>query len=175
MAYHRIAKVGKDPQDHPVQPFARHQWFSLNHVPQHTIQMFLEHLQGWWLHHLSGQPIPVPDHPFREVVFPNIQPENINICICSLSFLSYCVNSYSRIITSTIWKYKVYKLIFFKNIQSLLYVYFLHLIWKICMHEIHLYVYLLACIHTYIYLCLWIYKHKNVLKQSKTKEPNSIT
>ena len=37
--------------------------------------MFLEHLQGWWLHHLSGQPIPVPDHPFREVVFPNLQPE----------------------------------------------------------------------------------------------------
>ena len=25
--------------------------------------------------HLSGQPIPVPDHPFREVVFPNAQSE----------------------------------------------------------------------------------------------------
>jgi len=25
--------------------------------------------------HLSGQPIPVPDHPFREVVFPKVQPE----------------------------------------------------------------------------------------------------
>ena len=23
----------------------------------------------------SEQPIPVPDHPFREVVFPNVQPE----------------------------------------------------------------------------------------------------
>ena len=31
---HRIAKVGKDPQDHPVQPFAHHQGFLLNHVPQ---------------------------------------------------------------------------------------------------------------------------------------------
>jgi len=43
---HRIAKVGEDPQDHPVQPFTHHQWFSLNHVPQHNIQMFFEHLQG---------------------------------------------------------------------------------------------------------------------------------
>jgi len=34
---HRIAKVGKDSQDHPVQPFALHQWFSLNHVTQHNI------------------------------------------------------------------------------------------------------------------------------------------
>ena len=39
---HRIAKVGKDPQDHPVQPFALHQWFSLNHVPQHNIQTLFE-------------------------------------------------------------------------------------------------------------------------------------
>ena len=37
--------------------------------------MFLEHLQGWWLHHLPGQPIPVPYHSFREAVFPNIQLE----------------------------------------------------------------------------------------------------
>jgi len=35
---HRIAKVGKDLQNHPVQPFAHHQSFSLNHVPQHNIQ-----------------------------------------------------------------------------------------------------------------------------------------
>ena len=37
--------------------------------------MFLEHLQGQWLHHLPGQPISVPDHPFREAVFPNVQPQ----------------------------------------------------------------------------------------------------
>ena len=37
--------------------------------------MFLEHLQGQWLHHLPGQPIPMPDHSFREEIFPNIQPE----------------------------------------------------------------------------------------------------
>jgi len=28
--YHRITKVGKDPQDHPVQPSTHHQQFSLN-------------------------------------------------------------------------------------------------------------------------------------------------
>ena len=41
---HRIAKVGEEPQDHPVQPFAHHQWFSLNHVPQRNIQTFLEQM-----------------------------------------------------------------------------------------------------------------------------------
>jgi len=38
--------------------------------------MFLEHLQGQWLIHLPEQPIPVPDHSFREEVFPNIQNES---------------------------------------------------------------------------------------------------
>ena len=73
---HRIAKVGKDPEDHPVQPFTHHQWFSLNYVPQHNIQTLFKHYQARCLHYLSGQPIPVPDHPFREVVFPNVQPES---------------------------------------------------------------------------------------------------
>ena len=30
--------------------------------------MFLEHLQDWWLHHLSGQPIPALDHSLGKVV-----------------------------------------------------------------------------------------------------------
>jgi len=38
--------------------------------------MLFEHHQALWLHHLSGQSIPVPDNPFREVVFPNVQPES---------------------------------------------------------------------------------------------------
>ena len=37
--------------------------------------MFLEHLQGQWLHQLPGQLVPVPDHSFREI-FPNVQPES---------------------------------------------------------------------------------------------------
>jgi len=36
--------------------------------------MSLEQLQG--LHHLSGQPIPAPDHSFREEIFPNVQCES---------------------------------------------------------------------------------------------------
>jgi len=27
--------------------------------------MFFEHLQGWWLHHLPGQPVPMSDHTRR--------------------------------------------------------------------------------------------------------------
>jgi len=30
-------------------------------------------LQGWRLHHLPGQPGPMPDHSLREDIFPNIQ------------------------------------------------------------------------------------------------------
>ena len=37
--------------------------------------MFLQHPQGWWLLHLPGQPIPVPDCSLREV-FPDPQPES---------------------------------------------------------------------------------------------------
>jgi len=35
--------------------------------------MFSEHLQGWWLNHLPGQPIPIPDHSFSKEIFPAIQ------------------------------------------------------------------------------------------------------
>ena len=43
--------------------------------------MLLEHLQGQWLHHLPGQPIPVPDCSFREKKNPNIQPEILTISL----------------------------------------------------------------------------------------------
>ena len=35
--------------------------------------MVFEHLQGWWLHHFPGQPVPAPDHSFSKEIFPNIQ------------------------------------------------------------------------------------------------------
>jgi len=38
----------------------------------HTV---LEHLQGQWLHHLTGPPMPVPHHSFWEEFFYNIQRE----------------------------------------------------------------------------------------------------
>ena len=46
------------------------------HVPQCHIHTALEHLQGWWLHHLPGQPVPLPHHSYWEETFPNIQPEH---------------------------------------------------------------------------------------------------
>ena len=75
---HRITKVGKDPQDHSVQPFVRPSPMVLAKPcpsTQHPNSLWTPS-QGWWLHRLSGQPIPVPDHPFREAVFPNVQPES---------------------------------------------------------------------------------------------------
>jgi len=38
----------------------------LNHVPKCHISKFLEHLQGWWLHHLPGKPAAMPE------IFPKI-------------------------------------------------------------------------------------------------------
>ena len=32
----------------------------LNHIPKCHIHTFFEHLQGWGLHHLPGQPVPMP-------------------------------------------------------------------------------------------------------------------
>jgi len=68
-----------------------------NHVPQFHFCPFLEHLQGWWLHHLPGQPVPMPHHSCREEMFPNIQPE-ILLSILSSSkwhhqndILTYCL------------------------------------------------------------------------------------
>jgi len=46
-----------------------------NHVPQCYIHPVLEHPQGWWLHHLTGQPVPMPHHSFWEEMFPHIQPK----------------------------------------------------------------------------------------------------
>jgi len=34
---------------------------------------FFDTLHGWGLHHLPGQPVPMPDHSFSREIFPNIQ------------------------------------------------------------------------------------------------------
>ena len=47
----------------------------LNHTLRcHTYTSF-KYLHRWRLHHLSGQPVPVPDHSFSEEILPNIQPK----------------------------------------------------------------------------------------------------
>ena len=45
----------------------------LNHVPKHHIYTSFKYLQGWWLNHFPGQPVPMLDNPFSEEFFPNIQ------------------------------------------------------------------------------------------------------
>ena len=48
----------------------------LDQVAQGPIQPGLEHLQGWGIHNLSGQPVPAPHHyPCKELP-PNIQPKS---------------------------------------------------------------------------------------------------
>ena len=47
----------------------------LNRILKCHIYVVFEHLQGWRLHHLAGQPVPTPDHSFSKEVFPNIQSE----------------------------------------------------------------------------------------------------
>jgi len=37
------------------------------------IYTFSEPLQGWGLHRLPGQPVPMSDHSFSKEIFPNIQ------------------------------------------------------------------------------------------------------
>ena len=49
--------------------------YLLNHILKCHIYMFFKHLQRWWLHHLPGQPVPMPHHSSRKEVFPNTQSE----------------------------------------------------------------------------------------------------
>ena len=88
------------PTIHPTPPFL------LQSIPKCHIYTFLKHLQGWWLSHFLGQPIPMPDHSFSKEIFPDIQSkcpltqleaiafhpiarylgEGINTCLITTSF-----------------------------------------------------------------------------------------
>jgi len=63
----RMAWVGRDLKDHWASTFlpqagppASH--LILDQAVQNPIQPSLEHLQGWGIHSLSGQPVPAPHH-----------------------------------------------------------------------------------------------------------------
>ena len=47
----------------------------LEQVAQDCIQMAFQYLQGWRLHNLSGQPVPVLGHSPSKKVFPDGQRE----------------------------------------------------------------------------------------------------
>ena len=44
----------------------------LDQIAQGPDRPSLKHLQGWGIHNLSGQPVPVPHHPLREKLPPDI-------------------------------------------------------------------------------------------------------
>ena len=58
---------------HLVQLLCNDQGYSqLDQVAQVLIQPRLESLQGWDIHHISGQPVPVLYHPHCKRLFPYI-------------------------------------------------------------------------------------------------------
>ena len=54
-----------------------------DHIPQCHIHTALEHLQGWWLHYLPGQPVPLPYCSFGEEITAIIQPEPTSCLIAN--------------------------------------------------------------------------------------------
>ena len=48
----------------------------LDQAAQGSIQPGLEHLKGWGIHNLSGQPVPAPHHSHSKVLPPAIQPKS---------------------------------------------------------------------------------------------------
>ena len=62
----------------------------VDQVAQGLIQPHLESPQGRSMHHVSGQPVPVPHHPHCKILFSHIQPKSTffeleAICPCSVT------------------------------------------------------------------------------------------
>jgi len=64
---HRRLRLGGICRHHPVHP--------LQGQLEQAAQVGSEYLQEWRLHNLSGQPMPVPGHPYGEKVFSCVQNE----------------------------------------------------------------------------------------------------
>ena len=66
---HRMVEVGRDLwRSSGPTPVLKQGHLEL--VAQAHGQMAFEYLQGWRLHNLPGQPVPVFSHPHSEIVFP---------------------------------------------------------------------------------------------------------
>ena len=71
---HRLAEVGRDVwRSSGLTPLLKQGHLEM--VAQDHAQMAFEYLQGWRLHNLTGQPVPVLSHPHGEKVFPDVQRE----------------------------------------------------------------------------------------------------
>lgn len=72
--FSRITLAGKDLYSYQVQLLTLAlPNLLLNHDPKHHIHPSCESLQGWWLNHFHGQPIPVPNNLFGKEFLSNIQ------------------------------------------------------------------------------------------------------
>ena len=69
---HRVVEVGRHLLS-SSSPNALLKQGQLQQVAQDYVQSGFEYLQGWRLHSLSGQPVPVFDHPFGKKVFSGVQ------------------------------------------------------------------------------------------------------
>ena len=76
----------------------------LNHSLKRHIHMFFEHLQGWGLLPLPGQPIPMSDHSFSKEIFPNIQskPPLMQPEAIASSPIPYCLGEETNTCLATI-------------------------------------------------------------------------
>jgi len=70
-----MAWVERGPEDHPPCHRQHHQFpdLVLDQAAQGPIQPGIEHLQGWSIHSLSGQPVPAPHHSLCKELPPDIQ------------------------------------------------------------------------------------------------------
>jgi len=91
---HRFIKVGKINKiiksNHQPMPVT-----AIDHVPQCHIHTALEHLQGRWLHHLPGQPVPLPHRSCWEDVS-NIQPEPLLVLLEAIRSCPFAVTWQNR-------------------------------------------------------------------------------
>jgi len=63
-----MAWVGRELKDQGYKPVG----CVLDQAAQAPIQLGLEHLQGWGMHSLSGQPVPAPHHLLSKKLPPDI-------------------------------------------------------------------------------------------------------
>ena len=67
--------VERDPKDHQLCCYKQGSQSLdqvLYEIAQDALPSGLKHLQGWGIHNLSGQPVPVRHHPLCEKLPPNI-------------------------------------------------------------------------------------------------------
>ena len=77
----------------------------LHHVAQSPVQPDLEHLQGWGIHCLFGQPVPVLRCPYHKKPFPSIQANSIlNSTVNSKSMLYVSLQEYAPCV-GTVFSY----------------------------------------------------------------------